>query len=765
MCPLPRLALACLFFAAPILRAAAAPKGGATDSSLIGAADLLKVQQLASPEISPDGRWVVYSVKSVVTKPATAGEYVYRTQLWLASVDGSTPPRELTHAEQAATAPQWSPDGRSIAFVRGETGKGQLWILPLADGGEAFQVTKLDNNVAAPRWSPDGKLIAFTSSVTASDVRGELEKVAATSLHPAWNPERPGRKPGDTIDWSRKSTDGKKPAAPALAKADGSLAERREWLARNEADANPRVTFRLNFLGESDLQPDVRFANLYVVDARAGATPRALAPDYESLGTAPGGTAEPTAPAWSADGKWIYLTGRLTDGQTEHPDRLRENDLIRVASDGKKRETLRVLPGFAKSSPVVSPDGRSVAFVTSELDQEGYAQSGLGLWTDNGSPARLLDTKLDRSVAQPKWSPDGTMLWFTAPSQGDFVLYRTAANGGPAERFGAPQTGVTAYDVSTGHVAYVRTSPENPGELIVSPRDRHNARTLSTHNSGWLRGKRLAKMEHRTLARPDGMTLDVWLIRPTNFDAAKKYPLLLEIHGGPSAMWGPGEASMWHEFQFFAARGYAIVFCNPRGSGGYGYAFQRANYQNWGPGPGSDVLAATDLALREPWVDASRLVITGGSYGGYLTAWVISQDPRFKAAVAQRGVYDLTTFFGEGNAWRLVPRHFGGYPWEPEIRKALDANSPFLNVEKIRTPLLIQHGDNDLRTGITQSQMLYKALKVLGRPVEYVRYPRATHELSRTGDPKQRVDTMVRYEEFFRRYIGEENAGSDAPTS
>src|SRR5687767_7671572 len=150
MCPLPRLALVCFFLAAPVLRAAPAPKSTATDTALISAADLLKVQQLGSPEISPDGRWVVYTVKSVVTKPATAGEFGYRTQLWLTATDGATPPRELTHAEQAATSPQWSPDGRSIAFVRGETGKGQLWILPLADGGEALQVTKLDTNVAAP---------------------------------------------------------------------------------------------------------------------------------------------------------------------------------------------------------------------------------------------------------------------------------------------------------------------------------------------------------------------------------------------------------------------------------------------------------------------------------------------------------------------------------------------------------------------------------------------------------------------------------------
>ncbi len=212
---------------------------------------------------------------------------------------------------------------------------------------------------------------------------------------------------------------------------------------------------------------------------------------------------------------------------------------------------------------------------------------------------------------------------------------------------------------------------------------------------------------------------------------------------------------MWFEFQYFAARGYAIVYSNPRGSGGYGYSFQHANHKDWGIGPASDILSAADYAAKEPYVDRHRQVVTGGSYGGYMTAWIVGHDHRFKAAVAQRGVYDLTTFFGEGNAWRLVPRAFGGYPWEPETRRLLEHESPFTYVADITTPLLIQHGDSDRRTGFVQSEMMLKALKVLGRDVEEVRYPRATHELSRSGEPKQRLDTLVRYEEFFRRYIGE----------
>ncbi|HUR56713.1 MAG TPA: hypothetical protein VM029_03330, partial [Opitutaceae bacterium] len=304
---LPRRALALLvFFTVTACPISAAP----ANNALIAATDILKIEQLASPEISPDGKSVVYTVKSVAEKIGAPGEYVYRTQLWLAATDGSKPPRALTHGEQQSSSPQWSPNGESIAFVRGESGKAQLWILPLAAGGEAFQLTRLEQGVAVPRWSPDGTQIAFTAAVTASEVGGALEETTGTRSHPTWDIERPGRKVADTRDWSAKTKDGKKPSAPAITTADGTLLERRDWLARNEADENPRVTTRLNFLSESDVQADTKFTNLFIIQARDGAKPLALAPDFESLGRPPGGAQEGgSAPAWSADGKWLFVTG------------------------------------------------------------------------------------------------------------------------------------------------------------------------------------------------------------------------------------------------------------------------------------------------------------------------------------------------------------------------------------------------------------------------------------------------------------------------
>ncbi len=325
--------------------------------------------------------------------------------------------------------------------------------------------------------------------------------------------------------------------------------------------------------------------------------------------------------------------------------------------------------------------------------------------------------------------------------------------------------GVNTFAVAPGKVVYAQISAENPNELYVAPEPartqpgRASARRLTEINAAWLEGKVLSLPEERWVTRPDGMRIQYWVMKPTQSEPGKQYPWVLDMHGGPSAMWGPGEFTMWHEFQIFCSFGYGVVYSNPRGSAGYGYSFQRANYKDWGDGPMGDVMAALDDAVAvNPMIDKDRLFVTGGSYAGYLTAWVVGHTNRFKAAAALRGVYDLSTFFGEGNAYRLVPDEFGGYPWEPETRRILDQQSPISYVQNISTPLLIIHGSSDNRTGVTQSQMLFRALKQLNRPVEYIRYPAVGHELTRSGPPQERMDHMLRIIEFFERYSGNAQA-------
>jgi len=250
------------------------------------------------------------------------------------------------------------------------------------------------------------------------------------------------------------------------------------------------------------------------------------------------------------------------------------------------------------------------------------------------------------------------------------------------------------------------------------------------------------------------MKVQYWVMDPVSKKDRTKYPTILNIHGGPTAMWGPGNFSMWHEFQLENSWGYGLVYCNPRGSGGYGDKFKKANYKDWGTGPMGDIMASLEDAMKNnAWIDKDNLFVEGGSYAGYMVAWIISHDNRFKAANAQRGVYDLTTFMGEGNAWRLVPSYFGGYPWDKETKAVLDFNSPYTYVDKINTPFLIIHGDQDLRTGVIQSEMMYKSLKIQGKPVEYIRYPKEGHELTRSGNPGRMMDHLLRVIEFFERYV------------
>ncbi|HEY0863849.1 MAG TPA: S9 family peptidase [Lacunisphaera sp.] len=736
--PRPLLILLSLCLAvAPVLRGAdAAP---AAPKSLITASDLLNIKQLETPALSPDGKYVVYVVRSIETKPGMKDDWQYQTQLWLAATDGQTPARPLTFGSARNSSPVWSPDGTRIAFVRSvEKEKPQIYVLALT-GGEALPLTKLDTGAGSPRWSPDGSTILFTTSLTHAQVRAALEKAEKESA-PAWSQEKSKRAWNDTANWGDKSKEAKKPAA----NPDGSLQEIRDWLAQNEADGNPRVMNRLNFLAEGDLAVEPTYSRFYTVAATDGAEPAAINLGYEGFAGA----------EWLADGKGIVCTGPRD--LKAHPDRDRLSSLYTIDVATGAAKVLLEEPGCNYDSPLPSPDGQWIAYTVRTGGEFSFEQVMVAVVPAAGGTPKVLTADLDRSASGLKWSPDGKFILFTAADRGRFPLYRIPLAHGDTQRLTHQvDWGIRDYAIGKDVLVQVVTNPGNPAELYTGTREGKIARPLTNHNAAWLKDKQLSGYTGHRLVQADGITVDYWTIKPANFDPAKKYPLLVQIHGGPTAMWGPGEQSMWHEFQFYAARGYVVMFANPRGSGGYGKDFQRANFKDWGVGPASDVLAAASFIAKEPYVDANRQVLTGGSYGGYLTTWIVGHDHRFKAAVTQRGVYDLATFYGEGNAWFLVPLYWGGYPWQPEVRALLNFDSPLTYVDNIKTPLLIQHGDVDFRTGVIQSQVLYKSLKQLGRDVEYVRYPRATHELSRSGEPKQRLDTLVRYEEFFRRYIGE----------
>ncbi|OQP67121.1 peptidase S9 [Niastella vici] len=687
--------------------------------------DMLKIRSIGNVTLSPDGSKAAFTVTAIENDAENKWDYKYVTQIWMVLTDGSSAPRQLTTKENSVQ-PAWSPDGRQLAFVRGVDGKSQIFLLSL-DGGEAMQLTKYKYGASTPKWSPDGKQLLFAANIPLADLIKD-SILNPDKKVPTWPIEKPGFEKNEQL----------KPAT-AKANPDGTLDEVRAYLDNNIADKKARVITKLNFQDEQNINSDLSFTHFFITTAKAGEIPVAVTHGFYNFNSAD----------FTPDGKQLVLSGDVDS--LEHPNRSLENEIFIANTDGSQFHKVLGEEEKVYFSPVVSPLGKWLAFQFSDVSFVKIPQ--LAIMPLNGSVKDMILIPFDRSKGNLVWSRDEKYLYFSSTSNGGIPLYQVNMKTKQVEQLTDYNAGIGSFDVANNKLVYVKTEVANPFELYLADANAKNAKRISSFNYDWVQNKQLSFPEKKTFTNEQGMTIEYWVMKPANYEPGKKYPLLLEIHGGPSAMWGPGESSMWHEYQFFCNKGYGVVYCNPRGSGGYGENFLRANINNWGKGPTSDVLTALDKTVAEGWADTSKLMVTGGSYAGYLVAWIIAHDHRFKAACSQRGVYDLSTFFGEGNAWRLVPNYFGGYPWEAAAKATLERESPMTYVQDITTPYIIFHGDNDRRTGFVESEMLYRSLKVLGRPVEYVRHPNGTHELTRSGDNRQRIDQMLRTWEFFERWI------------
>lgn len=687
--------------------------------------DMLKIKSIGGITLSNDGSKAAFTLTTIEPDADNKWEYKYVNQLWMVTTDGNSQPKQLTTKEGSSQA-AWSPDGKQIAFVRMADGKPQIFLLSL-DGGEATQLTKFRYGAGTPKWSPDGKQILFSSNISLQNLLKDSILNPGKKL-PAWPFEKPGFDHNEQLK-----------SSSAKPNPDGNIEEVRAWLDVNATDRKAKVLNKLTFQDEMEVSPDMSFNHFFVMNAQPGATPVEITHDFYRFNSAD----------FTPDGKQLILSGDVDSLQ--HPDRSLENEIFIVNADGTGLRKLLGEEGKSYNSPRLSPSGKWLAF---QYGNTSFVNiPALAIMPLNGSVNEIINIPFDRNKGSLTWSNDEKYLYFSTQSNGGAPLYRVDMKTKQVEQLSDYNSGVVAFDIVGNKLVFAKTEVANPFELYIADAAAKNAKRMSSFNSDWLQKKQLSFPEKKTFTNSKGETIEYWEMKPINYEAGKKYPVVLNIHGGPSAMWGPGETSMWHEFQFFCSKGYGVVYCNPRGSGGYGLEFLRANVNDWGTGPTNDVLTALDKAVAEGWADTSKLVVTGGSYAGYLVAWIIAHDHRFKAACSQRGVYDLATFFGEGNAWRLDPNYFGGYPWETAAKANLERESPINYVQNITTPYIIFHGENDRRTGFVQSEMLYRSLKVLQRPVEYVRHPGATHELTRSGNNRQRMDQMLRTWEFFERWI------------
>jgi dipeptidyl aminopeptidase/acylaminoacyl peptidase len=410
------------------------------------------------------------------------------------------------------------------------------------------------------------------------------------------------------------------------------------------------------------------------------------------------------------------------------------------------------------SLPAFSPDGRTIAYLGQRYKNEAGRNTRVFTIPVEGGSATCLTADLDRTCQPffaemgPFWSADGGWLTFAIEDTGDVPVYRVPAAGGAPERIITGSRQITGMSASRDGrlIAFTATDPVNPAEVFVCNADGTGERQLTDLNRAWKAEVALSAPERYTYERA-GFTLDCWVMKPFGFEPGKRYPALLNIHGGPATQYGH---TFFDEFQVYAGAGYVVIFTNPRGSQGYGEAFTRAVIEDWGGGDYEDVMAGVDCALRAcDFIDPERMGVLGGSYGGYMTSWVVGHTNRFKAAVSERAVNIFYSMFGSSDIGHTFPETYSGgaLPWN-NLEWYLN-HSPLTYAPNIQTPLLIMHSEDDLRCPIEQAEQLYVWLKKLRKEVVFVRFPDENHELSRSGRVRHRLARFGFILDWFNKYL------------
>jgi dipeptidyl aminopeptidase/acylaminoacyl peptidase len=635
--------------------------------------------------------------------------------------------------------PRISPDGRRVAYVvnridREENGyRGAVWVAPLDGSEEPRQFTSGARMDHSPRWSPDGRWLAFVSNRDGEDEKahGELYVLPADGGEPRRLTE--GNEGVDSIAWSPDSS------RIAFARRVRDEAYEEEDERKRPPRRFDRVFFKLDGVGWTG----DRRQHVFVVDLDDAAGARQLT----------NGDCENDEPAWSPDGKRIVFTSMRGDRwDVDFVQALYELEV-----DSERTEPRRLTKEDESATAAsFSTDGALIAYIHTPEDGTYPHHSQIAVMSADGSDRRLLTSSLDRQCApfplarEPVW--DGDRVAFGIEDSGNVHLYTAAADGsGEPELLVGGEQSTGLYDLVDGVVVYTASTYQRPHELFAGD----GKRTTSVCDD-FVAGRELADVERFTAVSQDGTEVDAWLVRPPGFDEGRRYPVLITIHGGPFSQYGTG---FFDEVQVYAGAGYCVLFSNPRGGSGYSEEWGRAIRgpgEGAGPGWGSvdyeDVMGVVDTALeRFPFLDADRLGVLGGSYGGYLTSWIVGHTKRFKAALSERSVNHLVSAFGSSDLFWIFERQFGGPMWD-HIDEWLQM-SPATYARDIDTPLLVVHSENDLRCNIEQGEHLFTLLRLLDKEVEMLRFPAEGHELSRSGSPVHRVQRFEAILEWFGRYL------------
>jgi dipeptidyl aminopeptidase/acylaminoacyl peptidase len=646
---------------------------------------------------------------------------------------------EDVYALTSVGDPRISPDGQRVAYVvmrideEANAYRTAIWVAPLDGSEEPRQFTSGERNDGSPRWSPDGRWLAFVSNRDGDEkkAKGQLYVLPADGGEPRRLTD--GKESVESVAWSPDSS------RIAFARRVPDEAYEEEDDRKRAPRRFTRVFFKLDSVG-------------WTADRRKHVFVVGLDGDEERQLT--DGDCEDDTPAWAPDGKRIVFGSLRGDTwDTDFNEALYE---LEVDAEGTEPKRLTGTDESAGSASF-SPDGALVAYIHSPEDGTFPHHGQIAVMRPDGSDRRVLTASLDRQCApfpgarEPVW--DGDRVAFGVEDGGNVHVYRVPADGsGEPELLVGGEQSTGVYDLVNGVLVYSATTHDRPPELFAG-----DGKRITSVADDFVGGRELAEVERFTATSADGTEVDAWLVRPPGFDEKRSYPTLLTVHGGPFSQYGTG---FFDEVQVYAGAGYCVLFSNPRGGSGYseewGRAIRGRPGGDEGPGWGSvdyeDLMGVVDTALEKfPFLDRERLGVLGGSYGGYMTSWIVGHTKRFKAALSERSVNNLVSAFGSSDLFWIFERQFGSSMWD-DVDAWLEM-SPATYARDIDTPLLVVHSETDLRCNIEQGEHLFILLRLLGKETEMLRFPAESHELSRSGSPVHRVLRFEAILEWFGRYL------------
>ena len=682
--------------------------------------DYYRITNLATPEISPDGKLVAFTVVTVREK-----ENKRHSEVWVVPTASGAPARYTSSGFESSN-PHFSPDGKYLFFTsRRPEGKGARWALRMdVPGGEAFQMEDYPNSTSTSTdhrvgvWTDTADAPARDTSKRAAGPYGAMGKLSRPPFDAITKPVDAKRFDGmQFTDMRFKSNDAGFVASRSEARRYSAS---QIWIQSYDGTAKKMLTNTAYSHRDVVISPDGKSV-AFVADAE-------LRPDSvveaerDSLAKLP------------------YDSVR--------DERTRDDaDVFVIPSDGSGAP--RRVTHFAgmKRSLQWSPDSRSISFTSapSRVKSQRIYVAGI---TD-GNPLNILgDFKYEPQ--QYQWTPKGDIV-MSASVGGRAALFTVNPKTKAVKEILSGRRALRGWDLNVQHdqIAFVATDMTHPTELFIADASGAHERKLTGFNDKVISEIAFADGERFTYNSVGGLEIEGWLMKPYGYQAGKKYPLVLYIHGGPHSQYDEG---WFDEFQTLAGAGMMVLFTNPRGSSGYGADFTYSTRGRWGAEDYTDLMKAVDIAAARPDVDSTRMGVTGGSYGGYMTAWIETKTDRFKAAQTDRMISDWTYWYGASDAQGLTEFEFYGKPWDNFAM--YDSLSPIRHVTKVRTPTLLVQSENDFRAPIGDAELWYLALKKQGVPAEFVRYPRSTHELSRSGEPWLLVDRLGRIRQWFDHWLG-----------